>query len=189
MLIGLGDSTAFKQCHPKPLRAWGWEKGWKNNKRWLLNREPWEPQKIEPNCLTPRDKAGASWDMKSGHLGWDIAFPGAVGVELRELWGASGRPKAEVGQIVQVSGWWEEAGPWERTECTGSGKNPETGGLKQRAELGLSRGGFGGLQRAVGAFKLDEERLGWGRKCSWLKLPIPCSFLTLAWTKSENHGI
>ena len=32
--------------------------------------------------------------MKSGHLGQDIAFPGAVGVELRELWGASGRTQS-----------------------------------------------------------------------------------------------
>lgn len=70
------------------------------------------------------------------------------------------------------------------------GRNPmRQEGLKQRVELGLSRGGFRGLQRDVGAFKLDQERLGWGRKCSWLKIPIPYSFSTLAWTKSENHGI
>ena len=42
--------------------------------------------------------------MKSGHLGQDIPFPRAVEVELRELWGASGR--------IQTRSWANCSSEW-----------------------------------------------------------------------------
>lgn len=51
------------------------------------------------------------------------------------------------------------------------GETPETGGLKQRAELGVKQRWLQGTSRELWVLKLDEERPGWGRKCSWLQSP------------------
>lgn len=132
-----------------------------------------------------------------GQLGYEVWASGSRhhisggrgGGAERTLGCLGENPKQKFGKLFKSVADEKRLGREGEWDAQARGRNPETGGLKQRAELGLSRGGCRGLQRAVGAFKLDEERPGWGRKCSWLKLPIPCSFSTLAWTKSENHGI
>ena len=98
--------------------------------------------------------------MKSGHLGQDIPFPRAVEVELRELWGASGR--------TQTRSWTNRSSEWLMRRGQALMENRmhrlggETGGFEAEGGVGVKQRWLQRTSESCGCFQVGwrEARMG-----------------------------
>lgn len=136
---------------------------------------------------SPQWEEGASWGIRSRHLGRNIPFLRA-GCGAEKLWGALGETKAKVRQTIEASCPTEKSRPRGRSKYTCSREKPlETKGLNQRLKVGLRDhfiGYYGVLQASTGWMKRDKEGEGTVNGTAYSLF-----YLNFSKGKSKNYGI